>query len=165
VTQFRVEPGCRLIDLFANCVLVVIMNVYRYCDLSPFGKGGGGHVKTFLVSKWLPAALCGVRSVFFDVVIRCNVMSRCIICCSLPYILRARNEFLNSFSAATYRISIGLVMSVAGDRVTLQWCDVLAFCCRVWRIGVSCSLPCIFTSGTEGNTSTINNKCTYITFT
>jgi hypothetical protein len=62
--------------------------------------------------------------VFFDVVIRCCVMSRCIICYSLHYILHDRNKFLNSFSAAAYRISLGLVMSVTGDRVTLQWCDV-----------------------------------------
>ena len=76
-----------------------------------------------LVSRWLPAVLCGVRSVFFDVVIRCYVMSRCIICYSLHYILHERNEFLNLFSARAYRISVGLVMSVIGDSVTLQWCD------------------------------------------
>ena len=40
------------------------------------------------------------------------------------YTARKRNEFLNLFSAAAYRISVGLVMSVTGDRVTLQWCDV-----------------------------------------
>lgn len=61
---------------------------------------------------------------FFDVVIRCYVMSRCIICYSLHYVLHGRDEFLNLFSAAAYRISVGLVMSVTGDRVTLQWCDV-----------------------------------------
>jgi len=34
------------------------------------------------------------------------------------------NKFLNLFSAAAYRNSIGLVMSVTGDTVTLQCCDV-----------------------------------------
>jgi len=108
------------------------------------------HVKTVLVSRWLPAVLCGVRSMFFDAVIRCYVMCRCIICCSLRYIMHERNEFLNLFSAAAYRIFIGLVMSVTGGRITLQWCVVLVFCCRVWGIGGfsggSCSLPCIYTS-------------------
>ena len=62
---------------------------------------------------------------FCDVVIRCYVMPRCIICYSLHYIPHERNKFLNFFYAAAYRISIGFVMSVTGDRVTLQWCDVL----------------------------------------
>jgi hypothetical protein len=38
----------------------------------------------------------------------------------LHHILHERNKFLNLFAAAAYRISIGLVMSVTGDRVTLQ---------------------------------------------
>ena len=61
---------------------------------------------------------------FFDVVIRCYAVSRCIICYSLHYILHERDEFLNSFSAAAYRISVGLVMSATGDGVALRWFDV-----------------------------------------
>lgn len=88
------------------------------------------HVKTVLVSRWLPAVLCGVRSMFFDAVIRCYVMCRCIICCSLRYIMHERNEFLNLFSAAAYRIFIGLVMPVTGGRVPCSgvsyWCFAAA---------------------------------------
>jgi len=33
-----VETGCCLINLFANCVLVVAVNLYRYYD--SYNKGG-----------------------------------------------------------------------------------------------------------------------------
>ena len=67
------------------------------------------HGKTVLLSRWQPAVLCGVRCMFFDVVIRCYVMCRCIMCCSLRYILHERNEFLNLFRTAAYRHCIGLL--------------------------------------------------------
>jgi len=40
MTQFRVETGCRLINVFANCVLVVVVNVCRYYNCHHQWGGG-----------------------------------------------------------------------------------------------------------------------------